>query len=58
MQNEIKDSIKKMHLESKNKTKLINEYAELPTRIRKEYEQLYKEDQKLNNNQLILKNQS
>ena len=47
-----------MHLESKNKTKLINEYAELPTRIRKEYEQLYKENQKLNNNQLILKNQS
>ena len=29
MQNEIKDSIKKMHLESKNKIKLINEYAEL-----------------------------
>ena len=29
------------------KTKIINEYADLLTRIRKEYEELYKEHQKL-----------
>ena len=29
-----------MNSESKNKTKIINEYAELLTRIRKEYEEL------------------
>ena len=59
MQNEIKDSIGKMHLESKTKTKIINEYADLLTRIRKENEELYKENQKLKmTNQQLEKQQS
>ena len=47
MQNEVKDSTKKVDLENKNKTEIINEYADLLPRTRKEYEELYKDSQKL-----------
>ena len=47
LQNEIKETVKKLHIESKNKTKTINEYTALISSVRKEYEILYKENQNL-----------
>ena len=47
LQNEIKETVKKLHIESKNKTKTINEYTVLISSVRKEYEILYKENQNL-----------
>ena len=47
LQNEIKERVKKLHIESKKKTKTINEYAALISSIRKEYEILCKENQNL-----------
>ena len=47
LQNELKESFKKLHLDSKNKTKTINNYSALIATIRKEYEILHKENQQL-----------
>ena len=47
LQNELKESFKKLHLDSKNKTKTINNYSALIATIRKEYEILLKENQQL-----------
>ena len=40
--------MKKINLENKNKTKMINEYAMLLGKIRKEYTIIYRENQNLN----------
>ena len=42
-----KETVKKLHIESKKKIKTINEYAALISSIRKEYEILYNENQNL-----------
>ena len=47
LQNELKESFKKLHLDSKNKTKTINNYSALIATIRKEYEIPHKENQQL-----------
>ena len=47
LQNELKESFKKLHLDSKNKTKTINNYSALIATIRKEYEILLKENHQL-----------
>ena len=47
LQNELKESFKKLHLDIKNKTKTINNYSALIATIRKEYEIFHKENQQL-----------
>ena len=47
LQNEFKESFKKLHLDGKNKTKAINDYSTLIATIRKEYEILHEENQQL-----------
>ena len=47
LQNDIKESIKKIMLDNKNKNKTINDYAELIIKIRKEYEIICKENKNL-----------
>ena len=47
LQDELKESFKKLHLYSKNKAKTINDYSALIATIRKEYEILRKENQQL-----------
>ena len=43
----LKKQVKKLHIESKKKTKTVNECAALISSIREEYEILYKENQNL-----------
>ena len=38
LQNDIKETVKKLHIQSKNKTKTINEYIALISSTGKEYE--------------------
>ena len=47
LQNEIKNSIKNLYIKDKKNTKIINEYADLITKIRKEFAQLRKENDQL-----------
>ena len=47
LQNELKESFKKLHLDSEKKTKTSNEYTALVSSIREEYEVSHKENQKL-----------
>ena len=48
LQNQIKNSIKHLFIkDQKNKKKTINDYADLITKIRKEYAQLQKENNQL-----------
>ena len=47
LQNELKESFKKLHLDSKNKTKTIDDYSQLIAKKRKEYKILHKENQQL-----------
>ena len=48
LQNDIKNSIKNLYISDQKKKKTINEYAELLTKIRNEYENLQKENNELN----------
>ena len=48
LQNNIKNSIKNLYISYQKKKKTINEYAELLTKIRNEYENLQKENNELN----------
>ena len=47
LQNEIKNSIKNLYIKDQKNTKIINEYADLITKIRKEFAQLRKENDQL-----------
>ena len=47
LQNDIKNSIKNLYISDQKKKKTINEYAELLTKIRNEYEKLQKENNEL-----------
>ena len=47
LQNNIKNSIKNLYISYQKKKKTINEYAELLTKIRNEYENLQKENNEL-----------
>ena len=47
LQNELKESFKKLHVDSKNKTKTIDDYSQLIAKKRKEYKILHKENQQL-----------
>ena len=41
LQNKIKETVKKLHVDSKKKTKTLNEYTNLISSIKKEYGILY-----------------
>ena len=43
----LKKQVKKLHIESKKKTKTVNECAALISSIREEHELIYKENQKI-----------
>ena len=47
LQNEIKNSIKNLYIKDQKNTKIINEYADLIKKIRKEFAQLRKENDQL-----------
>ena len=47
LQNELKESFKKLYLDSKNKKKTINDYSQLIAKKRKECKILHKENQQL-----------
>ena len=46
-QNDLKNSIKDLYLSNKKKDKTINGYSALIDKIRREYSELYKENQNL-----------
>ena len=46
-QNDLKNSIKDLYLSNKKKDKTINDYSALIDKIRREYSELYKENQNL-----------
>ena len=47
LQNEIKNSIKNLYIKDQKNTKIISEYADLITKIRKEFAHLRKENDQL-----------
>ena len=47
LQNQIKNSIKNLFIKDQKNKKTINDYADLITKIRKEYAQLQKENNQL-----------